>query len=482
MSGIVAVAQPNKHHNLVSRMDLIGHRGPLGRAIVRYGQATLGEVRGAPLGMWTGRKEGCRAAFDGAVFDRAGDGENACDVSQMIEDAFERSGPAFLSQLDGPFALAIGCEDGVFAARDPVGIAPLYYGFRDGVFCCASEAKALLGWASEVREFPPGHYFSPEEGLVRFVDSEHRPGESEANPAGSLLEALSGAVLKRVALSESPACLLSGGVDSSIIAAIAARGAERLKTFAIGLDGAPDLRCARQVAEHIGSEHFEVRVKPETLLRVLPDVIYHLESFDALLVRSSLTNYLLCGVVSDHADGVLSGEGSDELFAGYDYMKQVPTSCLNDELADITGRLHNTGLQRVDRCAGAHGLKAFVPFLDPEVRSLARSMGPDLKIRREDGEAVDKWVLRRASEPLLPDGIARRPKAKFWQGTGVTDVMAGYAESRISDEAFRQARTLSDGTVLNTREECLYYNVFTGHFGQLEDYSLVGRTKTTPPA
>lgn len=479
MAGIFGIALPNQYDNVVDRIDMIRHRGRQGSVVVEHQRATLGEVHGASLGMWLGRTPGCNAVFDGALFDWKRLSKEALDIDQAIQDAFGQLGPGFLKRLDGPFALAVAYDSGLFVARDAVGVAPLYYGYRDGAMCFASEAKALLGWASDVREFPPGHYYGGDGDFVSFAESTEQAVKPVESPAQALRSTLAEAVSKRASTTDALGCWLSGGVDSSAMAALAAMCVPRLKTFAVGLEGAPDLAFARQAAAHIGSEHFEMCMQPEALIKALPDVIHSLESFDALLVRSSLTNYFVGRLASEHSEAVLSGEGGDELFAGYDYLKQIPASDLGGELVDITGRLHNTALQRVDRCSSAHGLKAFVPFLDDEVRKLAFSMGPELKIHRNGG-TVDKWVLRQAMAPMLPTDVVNRPKAKFWQGAGVSEVIESYAESVVSEEFFSSNRVLRDGTSLNTKEECLYYMIFTERFGELDDYSFIGRTKNAP--
>lgn len=481
MAGIFGIALPNRYDDVVDRIETIRHRGGRGLAIVEHERATLGEVHGPSLGMWLGRTPGCSAVFDGALFNWRELSPEAHDVDQAIQDAFEQFGIGFLRKLDGPFALAVAHDDGVFVARDAVGIAPLYYGYRDGAMCFASEAKALLGWAFDVREFPPGHCCGADGCFIAFSEAAGKAPETIGSPAQTLRSTLSEAVTKRASTTGDLGCWLSGGVDSSAMAALATLCVPKLKTFAVGLEGAPDLAFAQQVATHIDSEHFEMRLEPEALIKALPDVIRALESFDALLVRSSLTNYFVGRLASDNAEAVLSGEGGDELFAGYDYLKHIPESELNSELVDITGRLHNTALQRVDRCSSAHGLKAFVPFLDGEVRRLAFSMGQDLKICRDSG-VVDKWVLRQAVAPLLPAEVATRPKAKFWEGAGVTDVIESYADSIISDEVFLRNRVLPDGASLNTKEEYLYFLMFTESFGELDDYSFMGRTKNAPRA
>jgi len=212
------------------------------------------------------------------------------------------------------------------------------------------------------------------------------------------------------------------------------------------------------------------------MIRVLPDVIYHLESFDALLVRSSITNYLVAKLASEHVSEVFSGEGGDELFAGYDYLKSIPPEQLEKELIKITGSLHNTALQRVDRSASAHGTRAHVVFANPEVVRFALTIPVKYKIFNNQ----EKWILRKAMEELLPDSILQRPKAKFWEGAGVENVLSEYASKMITDRDFRIERITSNGLNINTKEELFYYRIFKDHFGSDHNLKWMGRTKGSP--
>jgi asparagine synthase (glutamine-hydrolysing) len=176
---------------------------------------------------------------------------------------------------------------------------------------------------------------------------------------------------------------------------------------------------------------------------------------------------------------LFSGEGADELFAGYAYLQQLEPGTLSSELVDITGWLHNTALQRVDRSASAYGLIAHVPFLDPEVVEYALRIPAQLKLRR-NGAVVEKWILRRASVDILPDQVLWRRKAKFWQGAGVGDLLAQYAEEQISEGECGRERILPNDWQLNSKEELLYYRIFRQHFGQLENLAWIGWTKGAP--
>jgi asparagine synthase (glutamine-hydrolysing) len=383
------------------------------------------------------------------------------------------------AEKDSPLALAYVDWRGLHLLRDGLGIAPLYFGEIDGVLAFASEIKALVGLAEKIEEFPPGHWYHPKKGLMKFFDLRPVPPLAiEAEEAAARLRACLKKSIKEDAETGEVGTLLSGGLDSSTMAALARPYLQKLHTFAAGLKGAPDLYYARQIADYIQSDHHEVTVCFNKLLELLPEVIYHLESFDALLIRSSLTNYLVAKVAAEYVPAVFSGEGSDELFAGYSYIKDLPPEKLPEELVDITRRLHNTALQRVDGMAAANGLVAYINFLDPEVVALALRIPPEYKLYRGDGQPVEKWILRKAMEGILPEEVLYRPKVKFWEGAGVADKLARYAEEKISDTEFRQERTLPDGSRLRTKEELLYYRIFCEHFGELSDLSFVGRTKT----
>ncbi len=481
MAGIVGIAKSHEWRLVTRSLTKLRHRGDRVHAMVEEDKATLGESHGAPMGMWLGRSLSCKAVCDGAIYNWRHLDEEALDVDQALQSLFERQGSTFVKDLDGPFALAIACSDGLFIARDTLGVCPLYYGISDGSVCFASEVKALLGWATEIREFPPGHYYHPREGITRYDEFSVRP-HGKINPedgAAELRSRLSEAVAKCIHLSGEVGSWLSGGIDSSATATLVNAHSGKVDTFAVGVPGSPDLEYARAVAQHIHSRHHELTVTADDMLRALPEVIYHLESFDALLVRSSITNYLAGRIASDHVAAVLSGEGGDELFAGYEYLKQIDPSKLPDELVDITNRLHNTALQRVDRCSSAHGLLAHTPFLARRVRDYAAVIPVDCKLNR-NGDAVEKWILRRAMDGMLPPSVVDRPKAKFWEGAGVVDLVKQHADGVISDQDFARERRLPDGGMLNSKEELFYYRLFREHFGDLDNLSFVGRTKGAP--
>ncbi len=441
MAGIAGITRPNEWLAVERMLDKIGHRGRCGRELVQSNGLTVGIVK---------------TAFSAHQEDQ--------EPPLSIGDGGGAERLAGVNLAPGEFSLF----------RDMFGVAPLYYG-RDaeGALCFASEVKALIQLAGDVYELPPGTNYDGE--TLRPFEQPDREPILDAEPAiiaGNLRQRLETAVAQRAAQGEVGAWL-SGGLDSSAMAALARPHVERLHTVAVGLDGAPDLVHARIVADFIGSDHHEVAIDVGQMLALLPEVIYHLESFDALLVRSSITNYVAAKTASDYVPAVFSGEGGDELFAGYAYLKLLDPALLAGELADITGRLHNTALQRVDRCAATHGIVAFVPFLDAEVSGYAQRIPVELKLH----DGVEKWILRQALAGVLPDVTLHRPKAKFWEGAGVGELLASHAEAAITDAAFLTERVLPNGWSLNSKEELMYYRIFRAHFGVHADLSWMGRTK-----
>ncbi len=443
MSGIAGIARPGMRANVETMLTKLSHRGPEKFEIIDAPGATLGVV-----------------ARDQDTVNLLADQNLALDA----HGGFHR-------------AQAQGNEHGVQLKRDPLGVVPLYYGsLPDGEIAFASEVKAMLPMTTEVEELPPGHTLD-DNGLQPYFQLSQQPDYelSLDEYIQGLRSRLESAVEKRAGDGQFGSWL-SGGLDSSSLAALARPYTSTLYTFTAGVDGSDDLGYARQVADHLDTNHNEVVVTLSDMLSALPDVIYHLESFDAWLVRSSITNYLVAKRASDFVPAVFSGEGGDELFAGYDYLKELPSDSLADELVDITGRLHNTALQRVDRCASAHGTVAYVSFLDASVVDWAFHIPAEYKLHG----GVEKWILRKAVADLLPETVVFRPKAKFWQGAGVEEQIAEYVDEQISDTELEHERQLSNGIRLNSKEELYYYRIFREHFGDLEYLDWMGRTKGTP--
>ena len=398
--------------------------------------------------------------------------------TEVILHLYEELGEKCLALLDGMFAFAISdVNRGLFLARDPLGIKPLYTSWRGDCVYFASEIKALQDVVEEYEEFPPGHYYQTESGLRRYFNISDKVSKAPADECASahvrcLLER---AVIKRLMSDVPLGVFLSGGLDSSIIAAIAARHLPNLKTFSVGTDNSEDRAYADICSNFLGTDHYERTYTIDDMLAALPKVIYHLESYDAALIRSAIPNYFLAQLAAEHVKVVLSGEGADELFSGYHYLKDLDSLDLYAELLHITNALHNTNLQRCDRMSMAHGLEARVPFLDVEVVRFAFSLSNDLKLGPDN---VEKWILRQAFKDSLPEEIAFRKKSKFSEGCGSSLALAAVAEEDISDAAFSRCSKLPDGGVLRNKEELMYYRVFRELFPSDSAHRAIGRSRS----
>ena len=446
------------------------HRGPDGRGLaqIQGNRGTLGHCRlsiidpqgGAqPLQAgdsgWTLIANGMiyndreiRSELGEALFSTGSD-------SESILRSVARDGTAAVSGLDGMFAFVMSDGRDLIAARDPIGIKPLYMGRRDKAIAFASEIKALAEWSETIEEFPAGHGFDTRSGLRPYYTVP--PARPEAwrldDALAGLREWLERAVYKRLRSDVPFGALLSGGLDSSIIAALAAREVDSLKTFAVGFQDSPDLLAARKVARHIGSDHRELVITPQLALKELPAILRHLKSFDQDLVRSAVPCWFVSRLASTEVKVVLTGEGADELYAGYSYYRDIAEpDALGDELRRSINSMHDINLQRVDRMTMAHGLEARVPFLDTEMIALAMSLPAEWKLADRGGRRVEKWLLRKAFEDLLPPDIVWRDKLQFDQGSGVAGFIVGAAD-RLAEESGIEI----DGA--RSREEAYYRSV-----------------------
>jgi len=403
--------------------------------------------------------------------------------SEALVHLYEEEGVNMVERLDGMFAFGICNGTDIFLARDPIGIKPLYYiDGEDGELIFSSELKTLDPALGEIREFPPGTWYHSRLGFGTYYTLPNggvRPRSPEGH-AELLRRTLERAVRERLMSDVPLGAFLSGGLDSSIIAAVAARELPGLHTFSVGLEGSSDLRAARTVARHIGSQHHEYLMTPEEVYRKLPEIIYHLESFDQDLVRSAIPCYFTSRLAVREVKVILTGEGADELFGGYTYYKDIDDEeLLGRELRRSVGALHNLNLQRVDRLTMAHSLEGRVPFLDVDMIALAQTIPVELKLHGEP--PVEKWVLRKAFEDLLPESIVWRKKEQFDEGSGIADLMAESAASRMSDEEYEAYRAEHSQVYLRSKEEAYYHRLFGSVFPESEHITTnVGRWVDRP--
>jgi asparagine synthase (glutamine-hydrolysing) len=488
-------------------LDRLVHRGPDDEGSVALGGAWLGHRRLSIVDVSGGHQplkgpddrlflvgngevynhESIRRKLGHTHFRTSSDNEVALHL-------VDREGPDCLAQMNGMFAFVIAGEDGSFlAARDPVGIKPLYWAIDGGEVTFASEMAAFdPSIRADIEAFPPGYYWTPARGLVRFaspVPDDARTNRRIDFELGGPLppmalegvrEVLVDAVERQMMGDVPVGVFLSGGLDSSLVAAIAQnylreRG-ETLKTFAVGLEGSPDLLAARAAAEYLDTEHHERVYTAEEATASLPSVVASIEAFDPSLVRSAVPNHMLSEFTAEHVKVVLTGEGADELFAGYEYMREFhDPDELHDELVRTVEGLHNLNLQRCDRVTMAHGLEARVPFLDRVVIDHALRLPAAWKVASRN--QPEKRLLRQAFEGWLPHDLLWRDKAQFGDGSGAASVLTQPFTDSITQRELEDERH-QIRPALRTREELAYFRIWREHVGDVRPERTLGRFAT----
>lgn len=406
---------------------------------------------------------------------------------EVILALYERHGADFLDLLNGMFAFVLydADQDRYLIGRDHIGIIPLYTGYdENGNFFVASEMKALSPVCKTVTEFPPGHFLDSSTGkLVKYYQRDWREydavKENESDKV-AIRDALKHSV-KRQLMSDVPyGVLLSGGLDSSVISAITQEFASRrveeddktkawwpqLHSFAVGLEGSPDLEAARLVADHLGTVHHEVHFTIQQGIDAIKDVIYHLETYDVTTIRASTPMYLMARKIK--AMGikmVLSGEGSDELFGGYLYFHKAPNAQeFHEETVRKLDKLHQFDCARANKAMAAWGVEARVPFLDKEFIDTAMRLNPEAKMITEG--RIEKNILREAFEDMLPEPIVWRQKEQFSDGVGYSwiDKLKEFADSAISDSQLENAAYKFPHNTPDSKEGYLFREIFEQHF------------------
>ena len=406
---------------------------------------------------------------------------------EVILALYRDKGIGFLEELSGIFAFALydADTDTFLIARDPIGVIPLYIGYDDdGTVYVASELKALEGNCQRYEVFLPGHYYSSTEGEMKRYYSrdwfEYENVKDNDSSVDDIRRSLMDAV-KRQLMSDVPyGVLLSGGLDSSVISAIAERFSEsriedngetkawwpRLHSFAVGLKGAPDLAKARLVADHIGTVHHEINYTIQEGLDAIRDVIYYTETYDVTTVRASTPMYLLARVIKSMGiKMVLSGEGADEIFGGYLYFHKAPTpQAFHEETVRKLSKLYLYDCLRANKSLSAWGVEGRVPFLDKEFLDVAMRTNPAAKMCR--GKEIEKRIVREAFADMLPDAVAWRQKEQFSDGVGYSwiDTLKSITADMVSDEQMAHAAERFPINPPRNKEEYYYRTIFAEHF------------------
>ena len=405
---------------------------------------------------------------------------------EVILALYRDKGIDFLEDLSGIFAFALydAERDEFLIARDPIGVIPLYIGYDDdGKVYVASELKALEGQCDRYEPFLPGHYYwSREPGMKRYYKRDWFSYDAVKDNAASVTDihdALEAAV-KRQLMSDVPyGVLLSGGLDSSVISAIAEKFSERrieddkerawwprLHSFAVGLKGAPDLAKAKLVADYIGTVHHEINYTIQEGLDAIRDVIYFIETYDVTTVRASTPMYLLARVIKSMGiKMVLSGEGADEIFGGYLYFHKAPSpKAFHEETVRKLSKLYMYDCLRANKSLSAWGVEGRVPFLDKEFLDVAMRTNPEAKMC--PGKTIEKRIVREAFANMLPDEVAWRQKEQFSDGVGYSwiDTLKKITSDQVSDEQMAHATERFPINPPRNKEEYYYRSIFAEHF------------------
>lgn len=480
--------------------DRMAHRGPDGRGMaILPGHAVLCHRRLAIMDPAHGHQPiyghaGAAVVHNGEIYNYRALAEqlaasgrpcNSGSDSEVIVHLYELIGEGCVALLDGIFAFAVVQGEEWLVARDPIGVKPLYWGRdADGNLWFASELKALVDRCETFSEFPPGHLMTRRGGLRRwYAPAWMRDEPPLASDPAALRARLEAAVDKRLMSDVPLGVLLSGGLDSSLIAALATRRLRArdpqapIHSFAIGIDPeAPDLRAAREVAAFLETTHHEVLFRVEDGIAALDDIVRHIESYDVPTIRASIPMFFLSRYIADQGvKVVLSGEGSDEIFGGYLYFygAESPEALRRETVARVRD-LHLSDVLRADKSTMAHGVEARVPFLDLEFLDLAMALPPELKQPRrpqagQDGR-MEKWILRAAfadpADPLIPPAVLWRQKEQFSDGVGYgwVDALRDHAARVVPAEALARAAERFPHATPTTAEAYLYRERFAALF------------------
>ena len=486
---------------LLKMAKLIRHRGPDWSGIYSNNKVIMAHERLAIVDPTSG-KQPLLSKDKNLVLAANGEIYNHLELRQQFEDYYQfqtksdcevilalykQKGASFLNELNGIFGFALydNANDTYLIARDHMGIIPLYMGWdQDGTFYVASELKALEGVCSKIELFPPGHYLDSKVGEIKSWYQrdwmEYDMVKENETDIKLLRTALEEAVHRQLMSDVPYGVLLSGGLDSSITSAIAKKYAEnriesddndpawwpQLHSFATGLENSPDLAAAQKVADHLGTIHHEIKFTIQEGIDAIRDVIYHLETYDITTIRASTPMYLMARAIK--AMGikmVLSGEGADEIFGGYLYFHKAPSAKeFHEETVRKLDKLHMYDCLRANKSLAAWGIEGRVPFLDKAFMDIAMNINPSDKMI--NGERMEKWILRKAFEDLLPKSVVWRQKEQFSDGVGYSwiDTLKELVEKEVTGKQLANAHLKFPIQTPTSKEEFYYRSIFAEYF------------------
>jgi asparagine synthase (glutamine-hydrolysing) len=495
MCGILAIIGKGKDEKIVKQLSKrMSHRGPdeSDTHISRNGHI-LSHERLSIIDLHTGRQpiQGSSTAWmihNGEIYNhqelRQGILKDHTfrtkSDSEVIVHLYEKFGYDFVNRLDGDFAFVVIDGDDYITGRDPLGVKPLYYGMDErGRMYFASEMKPIADQCKTFSTFPPGHYYTPSTGFVKYYKPEYEDF-TKANKELDLSlirEKLTEATRKRLMTDVPIGVLLSGGLDSSLISSIAARllKEKELHSFSIGLDAdSPDAKAARKVADFLGTKHHEVHFTIEQGIAILDKLIWHLESYDVTSIRASTPMYFLSKAITDlGVKVVLSGEGADEIFGGYLYFRNAPSTIdFQKETIERVQKLFTADLLRADKSTMANGLEVRVPFLDKAFLDTAMLINGEEK-QPKTHDDIEKYILRKAFDtpenPYLPTEVLWRQKEQFSDGVGYSwvDTLIDFCSSQVTDEQMDLATELFPYNTPSTKEAYYYRTIFHKFYPQV---------------
>ena len=497
MCGILAIIGKGKEEELVKTLSKrMSHRGPDESDLhVTENGHILSHERLSIIDLHSGRQpiQGSKTAWmvhNGEVYNHQElrDGIlkhhtfRTKSDSEVIVHLYEEFGYDFCNMLDGDWAFVIVDGDDYIAGRDPMGVKPLYYGLDErGRTYFSSEMKPIADQCKTFFTFPPGHYYTEKTGFVKYynpVYEDYLKADHELD-LDLIRTSLTEATRKRLMSDVPIGVLLSGGLDSSLTSAIASRllaeSGKKLHSFSIGLDeNAPDAMAARKVAEYLGTEHHEIHFTIEQGIEILDKLVWHLETYDVTSIRASTPMYFLSKAITDLGiKVVLSGEGADEIFGGYLYFRNAPSTVdFQKETIERVQKLFTADLLRADKSTMAHGLEARVPFLDKEFLDVAMLIKAEEK-QPKTYDGKEKYILRKAFDtpdnPYLPAEVLWRQKEQFSDGVGYNwiDQLIDYCSSKVTDEELEAAGSLFSYNTPTTKEAYFYRTIFHKYYPQV---------------